>query len=50
MSQTQWLAVTDAEYVRLHLADIHAKVIGEFDLRVAIEEQYAGCACLTNLG
>lgn len=31
--QTEWLAVTDAEYVRQHLADIHAKVIGEVDLR-----------------
>jgi len=48
--QTQWLAVTDAEYVRQHLADVHAKVIGEIDLRVAIDEQYAGCACLCNLG
>lgn len=48
--ETQWLAVTDAEFVRKHLADIHAKVIGEMDLRIAIEEQYAGCACLTNLG
>lgn len=50
VGQVQWLAVTDAEFVRQHLADIHAKVIGESDLRVAIEEQYAGCACLTNLG
>lgn len=48
--ETQWLAVTDAIYARQHLADIHAKVISECDLRIAIEEQYAGCACLTNLG
>ena len=48
--ETQWLAVTDAEYVRQHLADIHATVLGECDLREAIEEQYAGCACLTFLG
>jgi hypothetical protein len=48
--ETQWLAVTDAEYVRQRLADIHAKVIGESDLRIAIEEQYGGCACLTFLG
>jgi len=48
--QSEWLAVTDAEFVREHLADIHAKVIGECDLRMAIEEQYAGVACLTNLG
>lgn len=48
--QTEWLAVTDAENVRQHLADIHAKVIGEMDLRIAIEEQYAGAACLTNIG
>ena len=47
---TEWLAVTDAEFVRQHLADIHARVIGECDLRIAIEEQYAGYACLTNLG
>lgn len=47
--QTEWLAVTDAEYVRSHLQDIHAKVISESDLRIAIEEQYAGCACLSNL-
>lgn len=46
----EWIAVTDAEYVRHHLADIHAKIISESDLRIAIEEQYAGCACLTNLG
>lgn len=47
--QTEWLAVTDVEYVRQHLADIHATVIAEVDLRIAIEDQYAGCACLTNL-
>ena len=47
--QSQWLAVSDAEYVRQHLADMHATVIGECDLRVTIEEQYAGCACLTFL-
>ncbi len=44
--ETQWLAVTDVNFVREHLADIHAKVIGESDLRIAIDEQYSGCACL----
>ncbi len=48
--QTEWLAVTDADHVRQHLADIHAKVIAEVDLKVALEEQYAGCACLCSLG
>jgi hypothetical protein len=48
--QTEWLAVTDAAYVRQHLEDIHARVLAECDLRIAIDEQYAGCACLTNLG
>lgn len=48
--QTEWLVVTDAAYVREHLADVHAKVIGECDLRIAIEEQYAGCALLSVIG
>ena len=48
--QSEWLAVTNAQYVRAHLSDIHAKIIGEMDLRIVIDEQYAGCACLTHLG
>jgi len=48
--QTEWLAVTDAAYVRQHLEDIHARVLAECDLHIVIDEQYAGCACLTNLG
>lgn len=48
--QTQFLAVTDVEYAREHLADIHAELIAVHDLREMLEEQYGGVAMLTTLG
>ena len=48
--QTLWLAVTDMNHARQHLAAMHATEIAVLDLRTAIEEQYGGVAMLTNLG
>jgi len=47
---TQWIATTDLDHARQHLADIHATEIAVLDLRTAIEEQYSGVAMLTFLG
>ncbi len=48
--QTQWIATTDPEHARQHLADIHATEIAVLDLRTVIDEQYSGLAALTFLG
>lgn len=48
--QTQWIATTDLNYARQHLADIRATEIAVLDLRTTIDEQYTGVAALTFLG
>lgn len=48
--QTQWIATTDLNHARQHLADIHATEIAVLDLRTTIAEQYSGVAALTFLG
>ncbi|MDO8787695.1 MAG: hypothetical protein Q7J42_06460 [Sulfuritalea sp.] len=46
---TQWIATTDLDYARQHLADMHATEIAVLDLRTTIDEQYSGVAALTFL-
>lgn len=48
--QTLWIAATDLDIARQHLADIHATEIAVLDLRTVIDEQYGGIAMLTTLG
>jgi hypothetical protein len=48
--QTQWLATTDIDYARQHLAEVQATEIASMDLRTVIEEQYSGIAMLATVG